>query len=224
MASKLIELDRRTADAASRILAEHILTHDRERRARTARSGCFSRLSSSNTSIATWRTRRPWLWGDGMHCYRRDWLQQRSRPTQRVSSSSGSATSRFERAASSTLTEAADRFDDKVRVTALDGAGSNLRSGRIGSLPGWTNLVISLRGPHRVPHQQRDDAALVRFRRDRAESLGVVVEPPSRPQHLPEADERYRRRSARGSSWSCAVVCCASALEEKRVPSSGGCT
>ena len=85
------------------------------------------------------------------------------------------------RAARSTLTEAADRFDDKVRVTAE----------RIGSLPGWTNLDIQCED-HIVYNINKSDDALLRFRRDKADSLSVVVEPPSR--HLPEADERYHRR------------------------------
>ena len=43
VASKLTELDRGTADAAFRILAELIVTHDRERRARTERAAVASR-------------------------------------------------------------------------------------------------------------------------------------------------------------------------------------
>ena len=71
------------------------------------------------------------------------------------------------RAVRSTLTEAANRFVDKVRVTALGGAGSDFPSERIGSLPGWTNHDIQC-GGH----------ILMRFPRNRADSLGVVVEPP----------------------------------------------
>ena len=89
VASKPTELDRRTADAASRILPELIRTHDMERQDR-ARSGCFWRLvSSSSTSIATCRTRRPCLWGSGMHRYPRTlllWLLRRASSWRRTRS------------------------------------------------------------------------------------------------------------------------------------------
>ena len=70
------------------------------------------------------------------------------------------------RAARSNRTEATYRFEDRVRVTALDGTGSNLRSERIGSVSCWTNLDILCKD-HIVYCINKGAAALCRLCRDR---------------------------------------------------------
>ena len=71
VASKLAELDRRSGDAASRILAELILSDDRERCARTERPV----VSSGDCVFVQYldcdmQDETAWLWRGGMHCYR----------------------------------------------------------------------------------------------------------------------------------------------------------